>query len=112
MKTLLSLALLTAVGFPPEQSIGPPKSAVPLDPIEAILGAFQSHSIVALGEPHGNEQAAAFRVALIRDARFADVVNDIVVESGNARYQGVIDRFTRGDAIDDATLHKIWQNTT
>ena len=36
-----------------------------------------------------------FRLALIRDPRFATVVNDIVVESGSARYQETIDRFMR-----------------
>jgi len=112
MKPQFCVALLLAFGFPAAQSSAPPKSAVPRDPIEGILDAFNSHSIVALGEPHGNEQAAAFRVALIRHARSAEIVNDIVVESGNARYQDVIDRFTRGDAIDEATLRKVWQNTT
>jgi len=62
------------------------RPAVRVDPIEAILDAFGTHNVVALGEPHGNEQAHAFRVSLIRDPRFAATVNDIVVECGNARY--------------------------
>jgi hypothetical protein len=111
MKPALCLVVLTALGLPAAQSIGP-KPAVPIDPIKAILDAFQSHSIVALGEPHGNEQAAAFRVALIRDARFADVVNDIVVESGNSRFQDVVDAFVSGQQVPDTTLRQAWQNTT
>src|SRR5437762_876195 len=47
----------------------------------AILDAFRSYSIVALSEgTHGNEQGHGFRLALVRDPRFARVVNDIVVE--------------------------------
>jgi hypothetical protein len=112
MKPQLCLVLLMALGLPAAQSSRPPNPAVPLDPIKAILDAFQSHSIVALGEPHGNEQAAAFRLALIRDARFADIVNDIVVESGNSRYQHVVDDFVSGQKVPDATLRQAWQNTT
>ena len=72
----------------------PARPAIPLDPITATLDACASHTVVALGEgDHGNEQAHAFRLALIRDPRFATIVNDIVVEVGNARYQDLIDRF-------------------
>src|SRR5687768_11138131 len=56
-----------------------PKPAVPLDPIPAILDAFRSHEIVALGDAHGTAQAQAFLKALVRDARFATTVDDIVV---------------------------------
>jgi hypothetical protein len=76
------------------------RPAAPLDPVAGILDAFRAHDIVALGEgAHGNEQGAAFRLALVRDARFATTVNDIVVESGNARYQDVMDRFVRGEDV-------------
>jgi hypothetical protein len=90
-----------------------PKPAVPLEPISAILDAFKTHQIVALGEgTHGNEQGHAFRLALIRDPRFAATVNDIVVEFGSARYQDVIDRFTRGEDVSLDTLRAVWQDTT
>jgi hypothetical protein len=60
----------------------PRRPAVPVDPIAAILDAFRSNAVVALSEgPHGNEQALAFRLALIRDLRFSPA-NDLVVESG------------------------------
>ena len=42
----------------------PRRPAVAVEPIAAILEAFQSHAIVALGEgPHGSE-GHAFRLAL------------------------------------------------
>jgi hypothetical protein len=90
-----------------------PRPAVPIEPVDAILDAFRSNPIVALTEgDHGNEQGHAFRLSLIRDPRFAAVVNDIVVEFGNARYQDIADQFVRGDAVPDPALRQIWQNTT
>jgi hypothetical protein len=89
------------------------RPSVPIDPIAGILDAFRTHDIVALGEgAHGNEQGAAFRLALVRDPRFAAAVNDIVVESGNARYQEVMDRFVRGEEVPAEVLRQVWQNTT
>jgi hypothetical protein len=49
---------------------------------------------------------------LIRNRRFAATVNDIVVEFGSARYRSVMDRFVHGEAVPDAVLRQVWQNTT
>ena len=87
--------------------------AKPLEPVAAILEAFQTHQVVALGEGlHGNEQGHAFRLALVRDSRFPTVVDDIVVEFGNARYQPLMDRFISGEDIPDRELRRVWQDTT
>ena len=95
------------------QPATPIRSAVPSEPIAAILDAFRTHSVVAMSEGgHGNEQAHTFRLALIRDPRFAATVDDIVVESGNALYQETIDRFVRGDSVSYEELRKVWQDTT
>ena len=106
--------ILLIVAMATEGSAQPAaRPAVPLDPIATILDAFRSHDIVALGEgAHGNEQGHAFRLSLVRDPRFSAVVNDIVVEFGNALYQDVIDRFVRGENISDTALRNVWQNTT
>ncbi|HKH72221.1 MAG TPA: hypothetical protein VKA59_12765 [Vicinamibacterales bacterium] len=88
------------------------RPAVRLDPVSSILDAFASYSVVALGEgAHGNEQGHAFRLALIRNPRFAAIVNDIVIESGSARYQDVIDRYVRGEAVPEVALREIRENT-
>jgi len=89
-----------------------PRPAVPVQPIPAIVEAFRSHNVVALGDAHGNEQAQAFLKSLVRDPKFAEVANDIVVEFGNARYQHLADRFVRGDDVPQDSLRMIWQNTT
>jgi hypothetical protein len=87
--------------------------AVPTEPITAVLDAFRTRDIVALGEGnHGNEQGHSFRLSLVRHPRFATTVNDIVVEIGNALYQDVMDRFIGGEDVPYATLRKVWQNTT
>jgi Haem-binding uptake, Tiki superfamily, ChaN len=89
------------------------RPAVPVEPVAAILDAFRSYNVVALDEGnHGNEQGHALRLALIRHPRFAEAVNDIVVEFGNSRYQDVMDRFTRGEEVPHAQLRDVWQNTT
>ncbi len=37
----------------------PPPPARPLEAIAAIVDAFRTHQLVALGDAHGNEQAQA-----------------------------------------------------
>ena len=89
------------------------KPATPLEPIAAILDAFRTHDIVALGEGrHNNEQGYAFRLALIRNPRFAAIVNDIVVESGSSTHQAVMDRFIAGEEVPAKELRLAWQDTT
>lgn len=107
MKTTL---LLTALLFQPPSG----KTAVPVDPIKLIVEAFRTHRVVALGnvEFRGNEQSHAFQLALIRDPRFAQTVNDIVVEFGSRQYQEMMDRFIRGEDVPAAMLRQAWQNTT
>jgi hypothetical protein len=109
---MLVLQCLVLAALPACNLFGEPK-AVRIDPINGILDAFQSHQLVALGEGlHGNNQSHAFRLALVRDPRFATVVNDIVVEFGSARYQAVMDRFIRGGDVPERELRKAWQDTT
>src|SRR5687768_12212690 len=89
------------------------RPAVPLEPIAAVVDAFKRHQIVALGEgPHGNDQAHAFRLSLIRDPRFATIVNDVLVESGNSRYQDVMDRYVNGGVVSRDSLRRVWEDTT
>lgn len=88
-------------------------AAVPLQAIPAILDLFKAHQVVGLGEgPHGNVEGHAFRLKLIRDPRFATIVNDILVEFGTARHQDVMDRFIRGEAVPRQQLRRAWEDTT
>lgn len=80
--------------------------------VTAVLEAFRHTPVVGLEEVHGDEAAHAFRLRVIRDARFASTVTDIVVEFGNARYQAVIDRYVSGGVVAMPDLRRVWQDTT
>ena len=85
---------------------------VAVDPIGAVLDAFETHDLIGLPHGHANERCLALGLALIREPRFAEAVDDIVVEFGNALYQDVIDRFTAGEDVPYDELRNVWQNTT
>lgn len=102
---IVLIAMVTGVSTPAQTA---PPDAIPIEPVGAILDAFEHHNVVALSEPHRNEQAHALRLALIRHPRFASLVDDIVWECGNARYQDVMDRFIAGD---DVAWNPAWQDT-
>ena len=40
------------------------------------------------------------------------VLNDVVIENGNARYQDVMDRYVRGDEVPYEALRHVWHDTT
>ena len=105
--TLLLIPAVATKGQTPDRI-----PAMPLDAKAAILDAFRVHQFVALGDAHGNEQGEAFQLALIRDPRFPLVVNDILVEAGNSRYQETVDRFVRGEHVAAEALQRVWLDTT
>jgi hypothetical protein len=106
------VALITFVCASAWPQAAATKPAIPLDPVDGILAAFKTHQVVTVGEGgHNNEQGYAVRMSLIRDPRFPKVVNDIVVEFGNSRYQDVMDRYARGEDVPYTTLRQVWQNT-
>src|SRR5262245_61796848 len=110
---IVLLLLLVAGASNYAQQSTPAKPAVPVDPITEVGDAFRPYSVVALSEgAHGNEQGLEFRIALIRDRRFAERVNDILLEGPNARYQGVMDRYVRGEDVPLESLRRVWDDST
>src|SRR3954452_11167429 len=87
------------------------KPAVRVDPIDGIVEAFRTHTVVMLPGGHGGRPGYDLLLAIVRDPRIQGTLTDIVVEFGSSRYQDVIDRFVRGDAISDTTLRHVWQDT-
>lgn len=106
---LRSIALLLSVALAWQQ---PAPAATPVEPVTAIIEAFRTHDIVALSDAHGNRQSQLFLEALVRDPRFPAAVDDIVWESGNARYQDRMDRFVHGEPVAEAALREVWTETT
>jgi len=79
---------------------------------DAIIAAFGQHRLVAIGEIHGQQEHHDALQLLLADPRLPEVVDDIVVEFGNALYQPVMDRFTAGPAVNNPELQLVWRNTT
>ena len=79
---------------------------------DAVIAAFRRHRIVAIGEIHGQQEHYDAMQTLLFDPRLPGLVDDIVVEFGNARYQQTIDRFVNGERVEDHDLRLVWRNTT
>jgi hypothetical protein len=84
----------------------------PTSAIDGVIGALRTNQLVAISDPHGSAAMQAFIRRLIADPRFADLVDDIVLEVGNARYQALADDYVNGKAIDESALAEAWLNTT
>jgi hypothetical protein len=103
---------------PATDKAGPidPRRAAPTEPlarpgVAAIVGAFKDYRLVALGEAHRNEQVHRFIATLLRDPRFLPDGGDLVVEFGNARYQGLMDRYISGESVPRDDLAHVWRDT-
>ena len=105
---ILSVASLTLSWAAAQQR----PRAVPIDPVQAIVDAFRSHQVVAFSDHHGSAVMMAFELRVVRDSRIRAVINDIVIENGNARYQDVMDRYVRGDDVSYEELRHVWHETT
>jgi hypothetical protein len=88
----------------------PPTAASGL--ADAVLEAFKTHRLVGLGQAEGLQTQGDALTLLLSDPRLPGLVDDIVVEFGNALYQHTIDRFIAGQPVEDADLRLVWRNTT
>ena len=104
----LACALLLGLCTPTLAAPHAPKVTPAAD---GIFEAFNTHSLVGLGEWHGLAQMLDFYVVLLRDPRFAAEVGNIVVEVGDAAQQGVIDRYVNGENVPYVELRKVWADT-
>jgi hypothetical protein len=78
--------------------------------VDAILAAFASFPLVALGETHRVQEEFDFLAALLHHPAFADTVDDVVVEFGNALHQPLVDRFVGGEPVAAADLRPVWRD--
>jgi hypothetical protein len=104
------IGAIVSLPAPAQSTRVPP---VAREAVPAVLDLFDQYSIVALSEgPHNNQRGHEFRMALVRDPRFGRLVDDVMVEFGNSRYQSVMDRFTAGEDVPYRELRQVWENTT
>jgi hypothetical protein len=87
----------------------------PADPqvvqaVDGLLSAFETHDVVAIGEQHGIAELGNLYQSLLRDPRFAEVVDAVVLEYGNARYQDLVDRYMNGEDVPYEELRQVWND--
>jgi hypothetical protein len=92
----------------------PRKPIVAIEPIAAILDAFKTHPVIGMqaGVGHSDARGFAFIISLLRDSRIQALGVDVAMENANARYQSVIDRYTRGEDVPYSELRHVWDDTT
>jgi hypothetical protein len=82
----------------------------PEDATHAILAAFSTFSIVAIGDYHTSQDIQNFVLTLVRHPAFPNVVNDIVVEGTNGSLQPLLDRYIAGDDVQMADARRLWRD--
>lgn len=92
------------------QSVRDPQ---PEPAIPAILSAFDTFRVVAIGDHHGTKDIIDFVFALVRHPDFPRKVTDIVIEAKalgglNASHQPLLDRYFRGDSVHDNEARELW----
>jgi hypothetical protein len=86
------------------------QTPAPQDPIDSIVKLFDTYRIVMLGEIHACRQQYDLLDRLVAAPGFAERVNDIVVEFGNARYQNIVDRYIAGENVPLEQVQKAWRD--
>lgn len=105
-----------AVGVVALVVLGPP-SGEPTPPrydpaVAAVVAAARQSPVVLIGEYHGSVPEHAFLRRLAGDPALREVVDDVVVEFGNARFQRDVDRYVAGRPVDERRLQRAWLETT
>jgi hypothetical protein len=92
----------------------PLKPIAPVEPIAAIVDAFKTAPVIGMqaGVGHSDARGFAFVISLLRDPRIQALGVDVAMENGNARYQSVMDRYTRGEDVPYSELRHVWDDTT
>jgi hypothetical protein len=88
---------------------GPNRPPTPEAAVPAILAAFDTFRVVAIGDYHGTKDLNDFVLSLIRHPAFANRVNDIVIEGTNSLFQPVLDRYTAGEDVPIDQVRRLWR---
>lgn len=105
-----SLMLVAHLATPEAQRSPMPPSPRPA--VDGVVDALTTQPVVCVGEgTHRGLQDLELRLAILRDARIQALVNDVLVEFGNARYQSVVDRYVSGDEVPESELRRVWEDS-
>jgi hypothetical protein len=109
----LTMAISAASnGQDPQRTRPQGSDPIPEPAIPAILAVFDRYEVVGMSEAHRMKDVDDLILSLIRDPRFSEKVNDIVVECGNSLYQPILDRYIAGEDVPFIEVQKVWRNTT
>src|SRR6476619_3672181 len=103
MRSLLGLVLLMSASVDAH--------AQTRQAIAGIAAQFDQHPLVMLGELHRSREIHAFLQRMLHDRVFICRVDDVVVESGNARFQPLVDSYVFGGDVSRASLASAWRET-
>jgi hypothetical protein len=84
----------------------------PENAILAIIAAFDTFRVVAIGDLHNTRDLNDFVLSLVRHPAFPDTVNDIVVEGNNSLLQPILDRYIAGEDLPIADARRLWRENT
>jgi hypothetical protein len=104
----LALAVIVGCAGATAGAIQPENAA------DFIVSTFQNYPIVALdrAEGDGNQSEVELLKALFASSKLDDRIDDVVIESGNSRYQNVLDRYVSGGQVPLQELQAVWREST
>lgn len=76
------------------------------DAYQEIWRIYETHQAVAIGDYHWNDISISYAINLVQYPEFANTVQDIVVEFGNALYQKDVDDYISGRSDDIESIDK------
>lgn len=82
------------------------------DATDVIADALRTHSLVLISEHHWSVPVHEQLRRIIADPKVGALAQDIVVEFGNPRYQGLIDRYIAGERVPMDSVRLASRNTT
>src|SRR5262245_8167485 len=77
------------------QSVFPQETSGWAAATDALVGAFERADVIVLGEGHGRKPDSDFRIALVRNPKFADVVRAIVIEAPQPELSAAVDEINQ-----------------
>ena len=80
---------------------------------EYIYQSFQTHQVIGLGEGGHNLINAHQCIAkILMNEKIIDILDVIILEFLNAKYQNILDKFMLGENVSVSELQKLWRDSS